>query len=309
MDPRVQQIIDYLTTPPAERPLNLTVEQRRQNWAEIAAVLNEGAPDRPFVAARALREDGGGQLSVDVYPPSGPGPHPVVLYLHGGGWIMGSPATHRKLTLRFAEAGFLCISVDYALAPERPFPAGLDDCLAAARWAVAHAPEFGGDPERMAIAGDSAGGNLAAAALAAQLAAGGAPFKAALLIYGVFDFAALLGDDPARAASLKQTLDWYLGAAGEALLHDPRVSPLYSPHLNRFPPTQLLVGTRDALVDQSRAFAGALERAGVPADLRIYEGMPHAFLQIEDLPACLEAQAAMWSFLRRQLAAPQPSRA
>jgi acetyl esterase len=307
MDPRIEQIIGFLTAPPAENPPQLSVAERRANWDWMSGVMNENAPDCPFEADRVLRDDSRGRLAVDIYRPDGPGPHPTVLYLHGGGWLMGSPTTHRKLTLRFAEAGFLCISVDYALAPEHQFPAGLDGCLDAARWAVAHVAELGGDLDRMAIAGDSAGGNLAAAVLAAQLAEGATPFKAALLIYGVFDFTAFAAGDPRRAASLKRTAEDYLGTAGDDLLTDPRVSPVYSPHLHQFPPSQLLVGTKDFLLEQSRSFDAALRRAGATADLRIYEDMPHAFLQIEDLPACGQAQNDMWSFLRQHLGARQPS--
>src|SRR5262245_64946859 len=130
--------------------------------------------------AVAVREG----VTADVVVPAGAGPHPVLVYLHGGGWVCGSPRTHRKLAHRFAEAGYLVFNVDYRLAPEHPFPTPFEDCLAAVRFAHREAARFGGDPRRLAIGGDSAGGNLSAA-VAAALAADAARPTAALLIYGV----------------------------------------------------------------------------------------------------------------------------
>ena len=165
------------------------------------------------------------------------GPFPVLVYFHGGAWVAGNPASHRKLTHRMAEGGCLVVSADYRLAPENPFPAGFDDCLAAIAWAVAHAHEYGGDPARIAVGGDSAGGNLAAA-VAIELAQRrrAPPLAAAVLIYGVFDFAEVGG--PMFARSLR---DAYLGrGASAALLRDTRVSPLHGARW--LPPTLIIVG-------------------------------------------------------------------
>src|SRR5215469_442265 len=103
-------------------------------------------------------------LRADISVPKGAGPFPVTIYLHGGGWIAGSSKSHRKLGMQFAEAGYLTINLDYRLAPEHPFPAGLEDCVFAMRWAHENAKRWNGDGARIAIAGDSAGANLAAAA-------------------------------------------------------------------------------------------------------------------------------------------------
>ena len=103
-------------------------------------------------------------LRADISVPKGAGPHPIAIYLHGGGWVAGSSKSHRKLGMQFAEAGYLTLNVDYRLAPEHPFPAGLDDAVFAVRWAHENAKRYNGDAARIVIGGDSAGANLAAAA-------------------------------------------------------------------------------------------------------------------------------------------------
>jgi acetyl esterase len=132
-------------------------------------------------------------LCADVAVPEGNGPHPVMLFIHGGGWMAGSPGTHRKLAMQFAEQGYLSVNVDYRLAPEHQFPAGFDDCVFAAKWINQNVQRWKGDSSRMAIAGDSAGANLAAATLVALSDdLRGPKFRAAALIYGVYDFAAAI---------------------------------------------------------------------------------------------------------------------
>src|SRR5215468_6415692 len=135
-----------------------------------------------------LREVAGWRLTADIAVPFGPGPHPVLVYFHGGGWTMGSPKTHLRLGREFAAAGYLTINLDYRRAPKYRFPAAFDDCVFATRWAVENAARYGGDAKRLAVGGDSAGGNLAAAVTAHLASDPSAPkVRAALLIYGVFD--------------------------------------------------------------------------------------------------------------------------
>jgi acetyl esterase/lipase len=132
-------------------------------------------------------------LAADIAVPKGNGPHPVVLFVHGGGWMAGSPRTHRKLAMQFAERGYLTVNLDYRLAPEHPFPAGFDDCIFTAKWIGENVQRWNGDSSRVAIAGDSAGANLAAALLVALPSDPSAPkFRAGALIYGVFDLPAAI---------------------------------------------------------------------------------------------------------------------
>ena len=248
-------------------------------------------------------------VTADVVVPRGEGPHPVLVYLHGGGWVCGSPKTHRKLGYRFAEAGYLVFNVDYRLAPEHPFPTPFEDCLAAVRWAHREAARFGGDATRLAVGGDSAGGNLSAA-VAASLADDPARPKAALLIYGVFDFAALgeislaPGAD-ARAAEagrglVEMMVGSYLGEArSDALLRDPRVSPLAV--ASRLPPSHVVVGGADPLAGQADALVKALAAAGVPHEHFVDAGMPHGYAQMEFLPAARPAIERMLAFLRKHV--------
>ena len=248
-------------------------------------------------------------VTADVIVPPGNGPHPVLVYLHGGGWVCGSPKTHRKLGYRFAEAGYLVFNVDYRLAPEHPFPTPFEDCLAATRWAHREARHFGGDAARLAVGGDSAGGNLSAA-VAAALAGDPAHPKAALLIYGVFDFG-MLGDislaagaDPRAAEVGREKVEMMMGAylgkaRSDALLRDPRVSPLTA--ASKLPPTHVVVGSADPLAAQAEALVKALAAAGVPHEHFVDTGMPHGYAQMEFLPAARPAIERMVEFLRRNV--------
>jgi acetyl esterase len=277
----------------------------------LRAMLDGFAPmlnmDPPKVGAThdrvALREG----VTADVLVPATPGPHPVLVYLHGGGWVAGSPRTHRKLALRFAEAGYLVVNVDYRLAPEAPFPAPFDDCVFAVRWAAENARRYGGNPARLAVGGDSAGGNLSAAVAGALAGDADVRIRAALLIYGVFDFDAMLrqdapaGIDPALVREATEMMAFsYLGKEPAAsVLSDPRVSPLHA--AAKLPPSFLVVGTADTLHAQQEALAAALARHGVPHEHAVYAGMPHGFLQMEFLPPAREAIGRAIAFLDRHV--------
>ncbi|HBZ72279.1 MAG TPA: hypothetical protein DEP35_22120 [Deltaproteobacteria bacterium] len=256
-----------------------------------------------------VRDLPSGRVTADVAEPAGAGPHPVLVYLHGGGWCSGSPRSHRKLALRFAEAGFVVVNLGYRLAPEAPFPGPLEDCLFAVRWAARQAQRFDGDPARIAVAGDSAGANLAAAAaIALAEDRSVAPLSAALLFYGVFDFPTLVQEREAASAAagafereaVAMMLAAYLGEEpSEALLRDPRVSPLHG--AEKLPPSCLVVGTGDPLLGQSNALAAVLAREGVPHEHIVCEGMPHGFLQMEVLPPAREALGRAIAFLKKHV--------
>jgi acetyl esterase len=221
--------------------------------------------------------------------------------------VCGSPRTHRKLGYRFAEAGYLVMNVDYRLAPEHPFPTPFEDCLAAVRWAHREAARFGGDPTRLAVGGDSAGGNLSAA-VAAALAGEPAQPRAALLIYGVFDFGTLgeirltPGLDPRAVdvgrAMVEMMMDAYLGKArSAALLRDPRVSPLAA--ASRLPPSHVVVGSADPLAPQAESLVQSLAAAGITHEHFVDTDMPHGYAQMEFLPAARPAIERMAGFLKR----------
>ncbi len=240
--------------------------------------------------------------TVDVLVPEGPGPHPVLVYLHGGAWVAGSPASHRKLTARFAEQGLLVVSVDYRLAPEHPFPGGLDDCVAAVRWATANVHRYGGDPARLALGGDSAGANLTAATLNVLAERLAAPrIAAALLIYGVFDMADLGGPSVSRLLH-----GAYLPGMPESVLSEPRVSPIHG--VGALPPSFVVVGTQDVLLAQNRRFREALIDADRPHVYVEARHMPHGFLQMETLGEARRLVADMAAFLHGHLAESRATR-
>jgi len=286
----------------------MSIDAMRRMVDEFAPLMNA---DLPQVGAFHEAVAVGDGVTADIVVPRGQGgaPHPVLVYLHGGGWVCGSAKTHRKLGYRFAEAGYLVVNVNYRLAPEHPFPTPFEDCLAATRWAHQEAARFGGDGNRLAVGGDSAGANLAAA-VAAALASDPVRPKAALLLYGVFDFGmrsnALSApglDAPAAdagRAALEMMMSAYLGTArGDAALRDPHVSPLYA--AARLPPSHVVVGGADPLTLQADALVKALAAAGVPHEHFVDAGMPHGYVQMEFLPAARPAIERMVGFLRRNV--------
>jgi acetyl esterase len=300
-------------TPSVDLLTQMMLQNAPKTPHEMRSMLDGFAPfmngDLPEIGAfhEAVAVSEG--VTADVVVPKGEGPHPVLVYLHGGGWVCGSPKTHRKLGYRFAEAGHLVFNVDYRLAPEHPFPTPFEDCLGAVRWAAREAAQYGGDATRIAVGGDSAGGNLSAA-VAAALAGDAAAPKAALLIYGVFDFA-MFGDaslveapDPKAAEIGRNMVEMmvgaYLGAKErDALVSDPRVSPLQL--AAKLPPSHVVVGSADPLSTQAEALVKALSAAGVAHEYFVDQGMPHGYVQMEFLPAARPAIDRMLAFLRKHV--------
>ncbi|KAB2843205.1 alpha/beta hydrolase [bacterium] len=264
----------------------------------------------PDVARSELRIPGpqaGQEIRCLVYRPSVPNP-PALLYIHGGGWSLEKSDDYGFLHKKLASmAGIAIFAVDYRLAPEHPFPAGLEDCLAAYRWLRRHAAELGADPARIYAGGDSAGGNLAPA-LALKLKELGEPLPQALLcLCPVSDFYFEKYDSWRRLAFDSIVYDAaFLGAVRggyvncDAWTH-PLVSPVYG-DLRDLPPTCLIAGDEDPLVDDNRAFAAKLREAGVTLDFKVYEGMPHAFYCFSGLvpqeQAALEQMTAFFRALR-----------
>ena len=284
----------------AKAPIPTDVKGLRAAMDTFAPMMNSNLPEiGAFHEAVELRPG----LTADVAVPKGNGPHPVVVYLHGGGWIGGSPKTHRKLGMQFAEAGYLTINVDYRLAPEHPFPAGLDDCVHAVKWTGENAKRWNGDASRLAVGGDSAGGNLTAAtvtSLAAEKYAGPAKPKAALLIYGVFDFPAVIKREKDTAA-FDGMVKAYAGAGYPAILEDPRVSPLRAVKPGALPPSFIICGTADTLLPETHSMADALKRADIRHEVAIFDEMPHGFLQMDVLSGCKQGLDRMFDFLRRTI--------
>lgn len=256
--------------------------------------------DGPPVAAVhhgvPMREVAGWRLGADITVPLGEPPFPVLVYLHGGGWVMGAPHTHRRLATELAALGLLVVSVDYRRAPKHRFPAAVGDAEFAVGWAAGHAAEFGGDPARILVGGDSAGANLAACVLTGTAA--GRSVSGALLLYGVYDYHRALPVLAPLLAGHEAHTQLYLPPGDfEAVRGDPRLSP--EGHGAGMPPTLVAVGGRDPLCAESTAFAAHLAEVGVPHELVVLDGAPHAFLQLPTHPAHDEGLAAIGRFLDR----------
>jgi acetyl esterase len=308
MNGQVQNLIAMMRAavpPDAPRMWQLPAAEARQRGDAFFGFLNHGGPE--MAERRDLTIPGRrGMIPARLYVPrSAPAVSPGLVYLHGGGFVIGSPDTHDRLTRELAEGiGARVVSLHYALAPEHPYPAGLDDCVDAVRWLHAHGRGLGLDPARLLIGGDSAGANLSAATIL-RLRAEQAPvaFRAALLIYGRYsadETASMKAWGDRDLVLSKLVMDWFERQyVGE---HPDRRDPFYAPlagDLHGFPPSILVAGTLDPLLDDSRLFAAALEKAGVPVELCVYEDGLHAFLQFAMLDMCGDALAKLAAFARR----------
>lgn len=226
---------------------------------------------------------------VRVYRPDRPGPLPVVAYFHGGGFVVCDLDTHDGLCRALANAsGSLVVSVDYRLAPEAPFPAAAEDCYAATRWLAEHAAELGGDPRRIAVAGDSAGGNLAAATALMARDRGGPALRFQLLIYPVtnHDF-----DTPSYRKNAegyfltREMMQWFWGHYLEKDSDGEHAyaSPLRAADLSGLPSALVITAEYDPLRDEGEAYGVKLRQADVPVELVRYDGMIHGFVTMFEL--------------------------
>ena len=221
---------------------------------------------------------------VRLYRPSDAATLPVIIFLHGGGWVTGNLDTHDGLSRRLANAtGCIVLSVDYRLAPEHPYPAGLEDTIGVLEWAHRSVAAYGGDPAHIAIAGTSAGGNLAAAAALRARDEGGAPIALQVLLYPVTD-SQMSGQshiENARGYSLERDLMrwfWKQYVPDGPERSDPYVSPLHATDLAGLPPAIIVTTEFDPLRDEGEAYADRLRAANVPVTVDRVDGQIHGFL-------------------------------
>lgn len=271
------------------------------------------APYRNDAATRELTLDvpDGPAIPARLYEPEGVGPDaPLLVFLHGGGFVIGSLVSHANLCRFTAKrAGCKVLAVGYRKAPEHRFPAALDDSVAAFRWAVAHAGELGVDPSRIAVGGDSAGGNLAAG-VALELSPDEPGPCFAWLTYPLVDTditawpsARLFARGPLLTrGNLLDMVGHY--APDVSVRRDPRLSMLYSDELDRMPPTYVATAGMDPIRDQGERFAERLREAGVPVQCDRFDNLPHGFDLMLIEPAARRATAATCAALARGLASP-----
>jgi acetyl esterase len=287
LDPQARALLDLMAERGVPPTHTLTPAEARRLYRERRTFTQ---PEPPVVGAvRDLSVAGGaGQIAARLFmPAAASSPPPVLVYFHGGGWTIGDLDTHDVLCRQLCVAsGAAVLSVDYRLGPEQRFPAAFDDCLAATRWLQREGTPLGVDTTRLAVGGDSAGGNLAAAVAIALRDAGDAGDAAPalqLLIYPATDMRAVAPSHTVNAQGYLLTADsiaYYRGHYIEAPADwaDWRASPLLAADLSRLPPALVITAGYDPLRDEGRLYADALSAAGNRVQYVCFERQIHGFI-------------------------------
>jgi acetyl esterase len=286
LDPQVRAVIDLVLKSGRPAYHTLSPKDARQLFRETRPA---STPTPPQIGSVRDVVTTGGPVAIPlrVYRPAGVPDTtavPAYIYFHGGGWVIGDLDTHdvicRQLT---AASGAGVISVDYRMAPEHKFPAAAEDAWAATQWIAAHAAALGIDPSRLAVGGDSAGGNLAAVVALMARDAGGPAIKLQVLIYPVTDVmreTRTYADFADGYMLTRDSMRWFIAhyLRGKDDASDWRVSPLRAASLAGLPPALIITAGFDPLRDEGEQYAGRLRDAGVMVDYACYGGMVHGFL-------------------------------
>lgn len=307
VDPQVQAVLDQMRAanlpPISALPLEL-VRQNMEQSGPFAATPEPVKQVEDRVVPGPL-----GDIPIRVYTPEGSGPFPLLVFYHGGGFVLGSIASHDALCRTLTNATpCITVSVEYRLAPENPFPAGPEDCYAATQWVAEHAASFNGDPTRLAVGGDSAGGNLAAVVSLMARDRGGPTITFQLLIYPTTD-----NHEPGtpslqeNAQGYFLTLDdihWFDAQyiSRNVSREEPYAFPLFAKQLTNLPPALVITAEYDPLRDEGELYAQRLREAGIPATVSRYDGMIHGFVSMAKVldkgkTALAEAAAALHNAL------------
>jgi acetyl esterase len=281
LDPQAKALIASVA---GGKPVEQMTTQEMRDALEERVRLTGGEPEPVHEVLASEVPGPAGPIPVRIYKPGGRQPLPGLVFFHGGGWARGSLQTHDRLCRALANgAGCIVVSVDYRMAPEHTFPAAFDDSLAATRWVGEHAAELGIAPDRLAVGGDSAGGNLAAAVALAIRDEGGPRLVHQLLIYPVTDHNFDTPSYVENAEGFMLTREamrfyWRLYLGTEAKADDDRASPLRARDFSNLPPALVITAEFDPLRDEGRAYADRLRAAGNRVVYREYSGMVHGFM-------------------------------
>ncbi|MFI6297310.1 alpha/beta hydrolase [Nonomuraea sp. NPDC050790] len=305
LHPDAQAIIDRTPAVEPGRPVVLDPqtmrEQFRTTWRlpdvlpEVAGVRDTSIPGPA------------GEIPVRVYTPEGAGPFPAFVWFHGGGWTIGSLDENEYACRTVCSgAGVVVVSVDYRLAPENPYPAAAEDCFAAVRWVHEHGAEIAADPGRIAVGGESAGGNLAAVAALKARDLGGPRLSLQVLISPVLghpdDGRASYRDYAEGYFLSRASMEWFftLYPRDPTNLRDPYLLPLRADDLSGLAPALVLGAEYDVLRDEGEEYAARLREAGVAAEAVRYDGLIHGFfgLLATELPAARAAHERVAGALR-----------
>lgn len=277
-------------------PIETTPIEITRRSLILASVVKRAPAKLARIETRTLTGPDGDPLKVRIYWPQGQGPFPACLYFHGGGWVLNNIDTHDDVAQRLAEAsGCVFLSVDYRLAPEHKYPAALEDAWTALLWTVESAAELEINPDKIAVSGDSAGGNIAAALCLMSRDRGGPALGFQALIYPITDCDLDRPSYRENASGYFLTLSqmewfWQQYVSRPEQRSEPYASPLRASSLEGLPPALILTAEFDPLRDEGEAYGEALRRTGVPVEVHRYDGLIHAFLKrVDQFDTALEA--------------------
>lgn len=293
LDPDIMRFIDAVRAKGRELTAGRVLDwpQRRVIAEQSRLPWQQGGPEMACTVER-IADTEVGPVRLRFYDPAPTEPKPALIYLHGGGWALFSIDTHDRLMREYARrSGMMVVGVDYALAPEARYPVALNQVVGVVRWLREHGAELGVDVERLALGGDSAGGNLSMGAVLKLRDAGQADaVKAVLSIYGGFspDCSPAARqrygteDDMLTANEVDEFWNNYIGKMADR--RDPYAAPVLA-RLHDLPPSFLVVAECDVLAEQNLLMAGCLLEAGVAVKVKVYPGAPHSFIEAISLSA------------------------
>lgn len=284
LDPVARALLDQMAATGGPALHEMSPAEGREFYANFIPL--GGEPE----AVAKVEDRNAGEVPVRIYTPEGTGPFPIVVFFHGGGWVIGDLDVHDPICRILTNAsGAIVVAVHYRLAPEHKFPAAADDSYAATKWIAEHASEFNGDPNRIALCGDSAGGNLVAVVSLMARDRGGPRLIFQAMVYPVTDatFSTPSYVENADGYLLtKDSMVWFTNhyIETETDRKHPHLSPVHAEDLSNLPPALIITAEFDPLRDEGEALAAKLKAAGVPVTQTRYDGMIHGFFQ---MPAVL----------------------
>ncbi len=283
LDPQITALLEQMQeqgVPPVE---TMTPTRAREVKNPVFSKL--AAPAEDLAGVEDLLIPGKGvEIPIRIYTPLGRGPFPILVYFHGGGWLIGNLDTHDSVCRSLANrSGCLIVSVDYRLSPENKFPAAVEDAYAATKWVADNAARISGDAGRLAVGGDSSGGNLATVVCLLSRENRAPSIGLQVLIYPVTDVSSLDTNSYHRHGegyvltrnSMRYYRDHYITNQEE--LRNPLVSPLLAENLKGLPPAFILAAEFDVLLDEVEGYARRLQEAGVSVQFSLFNGLIHGF--------------------------------